>query len=303
MRWRGANWVLSTLSMITACGGEATGDARVLVSTEDTIVSGLEPGASEENIADGWTVTFDTYVVAIGAVSLARSDDSASSVASEEVSVIDLRAVGTGVELARFEGIEAGRWDRFSFETPAASAGTPCDATVEPADCDAMRSLGLTYLIRGTMTKPGGESCPPPDQVCRPAESIEFALAVPAPARFSSCESEGVGGIAVPEGGESTDSVWIHGDHIFFNGFGGAEGSVIRRAQWLANADVDADDFVDMQELETIGFEHFSILFDGDQYSFAGPPIAIENAADFVRAQLMTQGHLNGEGECVPAAL
>lgn len=304
MDWHETRSALIAFAFVAACGGEGTGDARILVSTEDTIVSGLEPGAGEEEIADGWAIAFDTYVVTIGNVALGRSSDAEASAVSDAVRILDLRAVGTGVELARFDGIASGRWDRFSYETPAATADTPCDATVDPLDCEMIRSLGLTYLIRGTMTKEGGQSCPP-GGACRPVESIAFELSVAAPSVFSNCESEGIGGIAVPERGESVDALWIHGDHVFFNVFGGVEGSVVRRAQWLANADLDGDDFVDMDELAMIGFGDFAELFPdfATGYSFSGAPIAIATAADLVVAQLTTQGHLNGEGECIPSAL
>ncbi len=290
-------------SIASACDEAGTGDAVVLVASEETIVSGLEPGDGEENVADGWTVTFDTYVLAIGPVELGRSSGGAS-VVSEGARVVDLRAVGAGAELARFEAIDAGRWDRFAFETPLATAETPCDASVDPDDCEDVRAAGLTYLIRGTLTKPGGESCPP-SATCRATSAIGFELAVAAATRYASCETDGVGGISVPEGGASSDAVWIHGDHLFFNVFGGDEGTVVRRAQWLANADLDGDDFVDMAELGEVELSDFPLLFPGfsTDYSFTGSPLPIANAADFVRAQLSTQGHLNGEGECTPEVL
>jgi hypothetical protein len=293
------------------CGGGdgvGQGDARILVEAEATITDGLSPGADEESIADGWAVTYATFDVAIGDVALGRSADASASATAGARVILDLTTVDTGYDLVTLMGVDAGRWDLFSFETPAASDATPCDASVTADDCARMQGEGLTYLLRGTLTKTGGESCPPPEGACRPAEAIDFELAVAAPTRFSHCEGEEAGGIAVPGGGETTASLTLHGDHLFFNGFpGGVEDLVTRRAQWLANADVDGDDFVDMAELGGIPATDFPGLFTAGTeitdfaaaYSLTGSPISpLTSAADYVRAQLSTQGHLNGEGEC-----
>ena len=50
--------------------------------------------------------------------------------------------------------------------------------------------------------------------------------------------------------------------------------------------------------------EHFEAatnieeLFPSPTYVLSGSPLEINNAWDFVRAQLGTQGHIFGEGEC-----
>src|SRR5690606_25514227 len=115
----------------------------------------------------------------------------------------------------------------------------------------------------------------------------------------------GVGGVAVPEGGQVAASLTLHGDHLFFNAFPGAAEEVVRRAQWLANADLDQSGAVDMAELAQIPDAQFVTLFTAgttlsfeDAYSFAGAPLPPADASRYVAAQLSTQGHLNGEGEC-----
>jgi hypothetical protein len=40
-------------------------------------------------------------------------------------------------------------------------------------------------------------------------------------------------------------------------------------------------------------------LFPAPDYSLTGAPFAIDTAWDFVLAQLKTQGHFQGEGECL----
>ncbi|MBC7172513.1 MAG: hypothetical protein H5U40_08815 [Polyangiaceae bacterium] len=295
---------LSLGAALSACGGEGTGDVRILIEAEDTIVSGLLAGTGDEDIQDGWAVVFDTYLVAIGNVELGRRADAGAVIATEEARIFDLAAVSSGDQLSFLEAVPSGRWDLFSYETPRAAAATPCEASVEADDCAAMRDGGLTYLIRGTLSKSGGQSCPPGKE-CRPADAIAFELAVVAPTRYEGCQDNEVAGVAIPEGGETSAKLTLHGDHLFFDSFPGVgEGVVVRRAQWLANADVNEDGRVDMVELQSIDDGDFPALFpDFATHSFTGSPLTIETAADYARAQLSTQGHLNGEGECLPVAL
>jgi hypothetical protein len=102
--------------------------------------------------------------------------------------------------------------------------------------------------------------------------------------------------------GSSTAFMTVHGDHLFFNGFpAGDEGVVTRRAGWLALVDdaTGADGTVDNDDLEATPI---SILPSAD-YSLSGAPMvegmAVTNMSLYARAQLQTQGHLNGEGECL----
>ena len=50
-------------------------------------------------------------------------------------------------------------------------------------------------------------------------------------------------------------------------------------------------------ELKAIPLSALSEL-DPERYQLGGAPIALSTVWDYVRAQLMTQGHFQGEGEC-----
>lgn len=90
----------------------------------------------------------------------------------------------------------------------------------------------------------------------------------------------------------------IHGDHLFFNGFPeGDEGGVMRLAQWLADCDLNLDGTVTQAELEAIDPAQLPEL--DDRYQLGGSPITpIDDMYVYVTAQLKTQGHFQGEGEC-----
>ena len=296
------------LLAVGGCGDGGAGDARILLESEESILSGIVSGAEPENLQDGWNVHFDKYVVAVGGIALERSTDPSAIESSTEVRVVDLTTVPSRVTLTLFEGIESGRWDRVSYELVPPTAGATRDASVDPADFDAMVANGWTYLIEGTLEEAAlgtGESCPPRD-ACVPAPTIGFRFATPLSVRFSNCESEGAaqGGFSVPRGGETTQSATLHGDHVFFDAFPGGAEVVVRRAQWLANADVDGDAFVDLPELEGIGLVDLPSLFPSSDYNLSGSPVTpFDSADDWVRGQLATQGHWNGEGECLFALL
>ncbi len=194
--------LLSLAPVAAGCGDDAaplgTGNVEVRLEAEETITAGIAAGAAEDEISDGWTVAFTKYVVAVGHVELARAATPDPHFHAETEYVVDLKALPpTGFLLARFEGVSAERWDEFSYELAAASATSTRDASVSQADFDEMVAGGLSYLVEGTLTKMGGESCVP-GAACRPASSIAFRLGVPVPTVFSDCEAEeGAPGVAV----------------------------------------------------------------------------------------------------------
>ena len=302
-----ATWTIVSLVALTGCGSDAsTGIVQIALGAEDTITEGLFAGTGGEDVIDGWSVDFDAYIVAVGEAPLAGGAD--SPVRSDRRLVIDLAQLPpSGMMLARFDRVASGLWPEVSFRTFIATEHAERHASVTQAEFDRMVTEGCTYLIRGTLTNPSGQRCVRGDSSsCEPATSIGFDVCVPAETAYGPCESDtGIEGLVVVADATTSANFTIHGDHLFFNGFpSGAEGSVARRAQWLVNADLDANGEVTRAELEAIGASDLGAMFpstvnDGfPGFSLGNSPIAIESAWDYVRAQLKTQGHFQGEGEC-----
>lgn len=281
---------------LAACGASGSGDVSIFVEAEDTITDGLTPGTEEENIVDGWTVSYDQFVVAIGHVHLSQQATGlAESV--EDITVLDLASLpATGFPLASFEGLSTGVWDVVEFETPVATATATRDPSVSQADFDAMVAGGCTYLIAGTITATDGESCVP-GASCMPNPSIDFRFCIPAATDFGPCSTpDGLPGLTVNNGLTTSSAITIHGDHMFFSGFPvGDEAVVERRAQWLANCDTNVDGTVTQAELQGATA---ATIFTAPDYSLAGAPGTVTTAWDYLIAQVKTQGHWNGEGEC-----
>lgn len=270
---------LSALSLGCGSDGDGRGQLLVQLQAEETITDGLEVGQEPEDARD-YGVTYTKYLVAIGAVRIDRGGKDEK--VADGVYIADMMQVGeAGLDLVAFDDLTPGQWSGFGFETPAAGPGAMPLRGVSPADAEIMIAQGLTYWIEGTVNAD---------------KPVSFSLQVRVPTVFTDCQSDGEPGVSVSENGRSAASITLHGDHLWFDSFlTGSEANVVRRTQWLVDADVNGDGKVVTADLANARPE---TIFKG--YSFAGAPIPINTALDFVRAQLATQGHVNGEGECTP---
>jgi hypothetical protein len=305
---------------LSACGGDDAGSLSVLVEAEDTIQEGIaadDGSEADESIRDGWAASFDKYIVAVGDIDLELSTDHARTAEAPAVFAVDLTKIpAAGLPLWDIKGLDAGRWE-FHYSLSGGAEGAQRHETVTQADFDAIESNDWTYLIDGSLTKSDGRSCPPSSFADPPAGAtslgtnaggddcysnpdVAFVLGVSAETLLGPCELDGVSGVSVPAGGTQTVAVTIHGDHLFFNGFPTSdEGGTVRLAQWLADCDLNVDGEVTREELEQL---RPSDLPEMDaRFQFGGSPIeALEGQSMwvYVTAQLKTQGHLQGEGEC-----
>jgi hypothetical protein len=339
-RFARATFMGSIACASVGCGDSSTdadaapGTLRVILEPEDTIIEGLSAGEGVANIRDGWTVTYDKYIVGVGHVALEYATDGDLTAEDEGSFIVDLTQIpSNGERLWEIEGLRPGRWN-FGYELVGGGHGPKRHESVASADFERMQDEDLTYLITGTLTKEDGQSCPPTryagdieaesvgensgGAACYANPVIEFEFAVRAETVFGKCELDGSSGVAITSGTTSTDAATLHGDHLFFNGFPtGDEGGVIRLAQLWADADLNADGKLDKSEYADILIADMSEW--DDRYQLGGAPghddeeedhdedeadhddedeHGVETLGDVVVAQLKTQGHFNGEGEC-----
>lgn len=311
---------LAMVSTTAACGESAqvadgAGTLRVILEPEDTILNGLTPGDGVENIRDGWTVSYDKYIVALGRVAVDYATDRDMTEEDERSFVVDLTSVPpNGVALWKIEGLRPGRWN-FGYELTGGAHGAKPHESVEESDYDRVVDEDLTYLISGKLSKENGVSCPPPKYVegvtlepsgedeagnpCYPNPVVGFEFAVAAETSVTNCQLDGVAGFAIADGTTSTEAITLHGDHPFFNGFpSGSEGGITRLAQLWADADSNADGALDVAELD--GQMLADLAQWDERYQLGGAPKVgdLSTLKDILIAQLKTQGHMNGEGEC-----
>ena len=279
------------LIAVTAVGcGEdsSTGTLTVVLEAEETIPGGLPSSDSaeceDECIEDGYSVDFSKYIVSVGLVDMAQANG-ANRQRSSVVTVADYVSLPTTLPtLDTFNGIPTGQYSEFGYDTPVIDDTVVNANGVSDADVQNMIENNLTYIIQGTLTADAGGS-------------KEFLIEADVPSVYTDCGEEPELGVNV--GASSTASVTIHGDHIFFNGFPANEDDVERLANWMwLVEDADQDGVLTKPDFEAA--TDVGTLFPSPEYSGLndGPAGAINNAWDFIRSQLGTQGHLDGEGEC-----
>jgi len=237
-------------------------------------------------------------VLAFGNFRATRSADPAEVLVAPDVTVIDLTKVpASGLVLAEFAEVLATRWDKVGFDLPNATSTAAKAPGLDAADFDALVKGGYSLLVRGRMDKPDGKSCDPKDPMtCVDAKSLDFEFALKAGTSFDDCApSDGAAGCTVPTGGTVQVEPTIHGDHWFFTNLTQGAEITERRAQWLADCDLDHDGKVDLAEL---GKVKASDVFRAPLYNLSGAALPIETAADYVEAQARTLGDFQGDGEC-----
>lgn len=293
--------VLLALPFWTACG-QGEGAVQVFVEPEDTIPDGLAPGTGMENVHDGWSVTYQKFLVVVGNFRAARSSGGAS-LAQPTAYVVDLMSVPAGgLVIARFDDVDAVRFDQVGFDLPNASASAVRAENTSEADYNVMLSNGFSLYFEATLSKPDGQSCSPTapgDCVARPSLTVKWGLR--AGTAFDGCApEEGAAGFAVPSGGTVQVKPTIHGDHWFFTNLTMEEEITERRAQWIVNSDLDRNGETTLDELRAVRAAN---VFPSPPYNlsgtnFSGTVIPVDTAYNYLEVQARTLGDYQGDGEC-----
>lgn len=287
------------IALITAACGRPTGTVQVFVQPEDSIPDGLQPGTGEENVKDGWTVAYEKFLVTIGNVRAGQSARVSEQLTEPKVYVVDLMSVPAGgFVIASFSAAEATRWDKFGFDMPNAPASAEKATGTSVADHDLMISGGLSLYVKGTITMPGGRSCRPAAPTdCVARETVAFEWRLKAGTSFDDCASQtGETGFAVPTGGTVQIKPTIHGDHWFFTNITQGAEVTERKAQWIADADLDRDGNTTLEELRQVRASDLFTQARG--YNLSGAIIPVNTAFDYLEAQSRTLGDYQGDGEC-----
>ncbi len=279
--------VLSSSACRDDTSAKGAGKLRIMLEADSTVSGGLDRGDADEGTQD-YSVSFSKYVATVGNIKM-KKNSTGDTASLPSVFIADLKQVGEqGIELGVLDDLEAGQWDKFGYETPAATDKAQAVGDVDPAEVDLMIENGWTYWIEGRVLRADAEGGP-----------VTFVIQTEAATLFSDCGNDGELGVTVVEDRTGTARITLHGDHLFFNSFpNGSEGSIKRLAGWVIAADKDDDGKVSTEDLKSL--DATEVFSSTAGYSLDGKPaeLDIENALDFVRAQLATQGHLNGEGGC-----
>lgn len=254
--------ILIATAGLSACGGDDGGEGTVAVEIWGEAF--IEEGIPAEELADGWAITFDAFVVTVGAISAAGAE-------FPEARAFDL--VQPGPHAVASGPAAAGAIEPVGYGLVVAD-GTTTNVNVDTALFDTLVSEGWSVYVAGSATKD--------------SSTVAFAWGFDVAVDYVGCHATQ----SVPDGATGTTQLTIHGDHLFYESL--VDHDAVLRFAPLAAADADADGEITTAELAAFSGTDFQAL---DHYDVpAGSEV--DNLWDYLSAQIETLGHIDGEGHC-----
>ena len=261
-----ASFVFATV--VAGCSDDpASGTLEVRVYGEAFI----EDGIPADVFVDGWTVSFDKFLVSLGHVAAQAGHDHAE-LTDPSFKVFDLAVPsgGAGFLVATFDA-PGGTYDHFGYVIKPDAAATAANA--DAADVTALQAAGHSVRVVGTAT--------------RGAQTVRFDWGFALSITHSHCESA-----AKVDDNTAVTEATIHGDHLFYDDAVSAEPNVA--FDLIAASDgadgTAADGVVTPAELAA------KDLTAEARYQVGS--LDIHDLWGFVSHQVGTLGHANGEGHC-----
>lgn len=255
----------------TACGSSdpADGMIKATVYGEEFI----EDGIPADVFSDGWSVSFDKFIVSVGNVFGQAGHDS-PEVGDTAFHLVDLAQAsgGNGFELATFAA-PGGDYDHYGYRLKTDAAATSLNLAA--GDGDAMKAAGYSIWIKGSATK-GGVT-----------KTLDWGFKLKL--SYGHCDL-----MDKVDGDTLTAQATIHADHLFYDDAVSEEPNVA--FQLVADADTNGDDAVSMEELAAVDIRAQTRYQVGSKKDPAGQTIT--NLRQFIETQAVTVGHINGEGHC-----
>jgi len=294
---------VSVLSLFAAACDETArnGNIQIYVEPEWTLVNGISSGTDEENIQDGWSVSYSDFVLSIGEVTVGRSGE-APKYGMGKHYLIDMKNTPlSGQLVAEFTDVPSGNWDRVGYALPAASESSEVLGAVPLNTISQMKDNGLAVYTRMTLTKPDGQRCPylvgeadpaDPARPCAAVTEITASWELPYPSRGDGCGTDLETGLTVPSGGTAAVKLTIHADHWFFTAF--RHTGVTRLVQHLVDADLNADGEITIAELDATPITVLSTTI----FDLSTIPGELNTLLDYVRWATITLPHYQGDGGC-----
>jgi hypothetical protein len=284
-------WLTPAVFALGCADVADTGTLVVSVSGEEAAVTGfpVEDDGEKIEFADGWTLEFSKALVSFGYLSV-KGADGAVAVADDTVYVADLHA--GDAEVATFEGLEARRWENFSFAVASPEGSVKKLGAVTDADVDALKAGGFNYWFEGTAKKG--------------TQTVSFSWKVKNPTNNAECTNgdDGKQGVVVKPNSTAEAEVTIHVDHLFWDTLGSEE-AALRFDAIAAKADVSgaiAWSALETQPLDQPLDAQGAPIKDADGKNISYNPGTVslsgQHLAGFITASSSSSGHLNGGGLC-----
>jgi hypothetical protein len=255
--------------LLAACGGDADGTITATVYGEEFI----EEGIPADELVDGWAVSFDAFLVSIGNVA-GKAGEGAEEVGDPAFRIVDLAqsSGGDGFELATFDA-PGGHYDHYGYQLRADANAT--SVNVDTADITAMKAGGYSVWVKGSATK-GGVT-----------KTFDWGFTLKL--TYAHCDL-----MSTVDGNDVRAQATIHADHLFYDDAVSEEPNVA--FQIIADADTNTDNAVTLAELAAVDIRGETRYQVGSLKDPAGNTIT--NLRQYVEHQVVTLGHINGEGHC-----
>ena len=283
-------WLAPAL-LALGCADADTGSLVVAVSGEEAAVSGfpVEDDGEKIEFADGWTLEFSKALVSFGRISV-KGADGAVAAENQTVYVADLHAGET--EVVTFEGLEARRWENFSFAIAAPEGMVKKLGAVTDADVDALKAGGFNYWFEGTAKKG--------------TQTVSFSWKLKNPTNNAACTNgdDGKQGVVVKANSTAEAEITLHVDHLFWDSLGSEE-AALRFDAIAAKADASgavAWSALESQPLAQPVDAQGNPLKDAEgknlSYNPGSATLSGQQLAAFISESQSRAGHLNGGGLC-----
>lgn len=264
---------IATIPLFAIACSDEPGSITSTVYGEEFIEEGIPATVFE----DGWSVTFDKFLISIGGVA-AKAGEGAPEVGDPGFYLVDLAqpSGGEGYELSTYDA-PGGTYDHYGYRIAPAGDATPIN--VNAADTAAMKAGGYSIWVKGRATK-GAMT-----------KTLDWAFTLKL--AYAHCE-----GHQTVDGTNITMQSTIHADHLFYDDAVSEEPNV--SFQLVADADglggAPADGTITLAELAATDIRAQTRYQVGSNRDPAGA--AITNLKQYVEHQATTVGHINGEGHC-----
>lgn len=244
----------------------------------------IEKGIPSSEFADGWGVTFDTFLVVLADVEVSDGTSTQAKMPKPKL----------------FNHVVPGPKPVFSAGTLPAQAYTKVSFMLTPVTADTELGQGATEADKALMTK-GGYSVYVSGKAKKGAEEKRFSWGFSTKTLFGDCKVEESGkevlGVVVTSGGTLDAELTIHGDHFFYDDLQSPDAKL--RFQNLADADADKNGEVTLAELSAVKLAR--LPKENGPYG-TGSAADVTDLGAFVTGLTRTVGHFRGEGECISRA-
>ncbi|HEU4534996.1 MAG TPA: hypothetical protein VFS00_12805 [Polyangiaceae bacterium] len=270
---------------LAACGGDddvegggAPGSVTFTTYGEDDIEQQI-PAA---DVADGWTITYDKFLIVLGNVKVAAASGEVGGQMSG-LTLFNMKAPGDKA-VASFD-VAARTWDEVSYQIGPYDASAALGPGATDADRAFFSAPNASVYVAGSAAKGG--------------VTKTFKWLFTKPTAFERCEGEKdtrfVVGAVVTSGATDEIQLTIHGDHLFYDDLQSPD--ALLRFDPLAAADANGDNEVTLDELRAVKLADLTVG------TYGTGSADINDLGAFVEALSQTVGHFRGEGECKSKSL